>query len=235
MQPAASIPPDTSLKWVSATASRDASVDRENNNLGLTSDAHLFYQDAIALIAFDEMPKLPVGAKIVHAQITVRAWSDGVAANHVSLDLFRTGADWKEGTGNWYYFDGGQHNNYARVYANFPAYVPPAGSTNPSLQSGITWSTSTALRQGLTYVTTATAEIPSPTADGKYPLLANTGAITFDVTSLLAKLGDLSKPLSLGLMQSIPSRGTNAGGTWFYSRNHVQPEIYAPTLTLTYR
>lgn len=203
--------------------------------MGFNSDLRLMYQDAVALIAFDNPPRLPEGSEIVQTQITVHAWSDGPGENQVSLDLAHAPADWREGTGNWYFFDGAGRNNYAQIYADFPDYVPPVGSSNPSQETGITWNTSASLRHSLAYAGSAKAVLPSPTADGKYPLLGKTETLTFEITGLLRKPEDLRGPLSLGLMQSIPSRGTNAGGTWFYSRNHAQPETYAPTLALTYR
>lgn len=218
-----------------ALSTRDVHVDPEDKNTGLGSEVRLAYIDAVALIAFDTLPAIPAGKHLSKAELSLRGWTDTTGPAKVTFDLFRTGTDWEEGTGHWYYHTGLRHNGYQDVYANFPEYAPPAVTTDPKVRSGITWYSSTILRADMVKIATGTGILPQNQPAGAYPLLANTGAVTFDITGYLAGLADWSKPVSFGVRMAPPATGPNEGYSWLYARNHVQPAAYGPRLTVWYR
>jgi hypothetical protein len=82
---------------------------------------------------------------------------------------------------------------------------------------------------------TGMGTIPRIKSPGAYPLLGNTGTVTFDITGYLAGLPDWGKPVSFGIRQAPPATGPNEGFAWLYSRNHMEPAIYGPRLTIRFR
>jgi hypothetical protein len=220
-------------------SAKDASVDQENWNTGLGSEVRLYYQDALAFLTFEGVAEAMAGKKLVKAELLLNAWTDGEwpvgsGGKHCALDLFLTQDDWVEGTGHWYWHGGGPHNNYAFVYSLFPAYVPPAITTDPEVRSGITWENSGGLRAGLIPIGHGSGFIPK--GRGTYPLLGNTGRIAIDLTKALAQPQLRGRPLALALRLASGPGGTETAKTWawIYSKDHVS-RAHAPQLVLAFR
>lgn len=216
-------------------STRDVHVERENKNTGLGSEVRLMDPDALALLAFDTMPAIPAGKHLEKAELVLRGWTDGEEDANVTMDLFATSGDWIEGTGHWYVFSGGTHNGFASVYAEFPEYQAPAGTTDPILSNGLTWSSSEALRAGIEKISTAKAVFPRGVPYGRYPLLEHTGALVFDLTAYLGDDANRDKPLYVGIRQAPAGSGPKERKSWIYSRNHMDPKVYGPKLVLTFR
>lgn len=215
-------------------STRDAHVDKENKNTGLGSEVRLLYADAVALLGFDQGITVPAGKKVFKAELTLHGWSDGAGDAKVTLDLFGTSAEWTEGTGHWYVFEGGFHNGYEAVYDQFPGFVAPANTSNPTAPSGSLWSNTSMLRDGMEKITVAGAVFPRAKPWGRYPLIENTGDAVFDLTDFLSKKKNQGIPLSFGVRQAPASAGPNEAHSWIYSRDHMDPVVYAPKLTVTY-
>lgn len=216
-------------------STRDVHVDMENKNTGLGSEVRLYYSDAVAFLGFDQGITVPAGKKVVKAELTLHGWSDGDGDAKVTLDLFETSTDWKEGTGHWYVHGGGFHNGYKNVYAPFPDYVAPANTTNPTTLSGALWSTTVGLRDGMEKITAASAVFPRGNPWGTYPPIENTGTAVFDLTAFLSQKENQGVPLSFGVRQAPASVGPNEGNSWIYSRDHMDHAVHAPKLSITYR
>lgn len=216
-------------------STRDVHVDRENKNTGLGSEVRLYYADAVALLGFDQGITVPAGKKVFKAELTLHGWGDGVGDANVTLELFATSGDWAEGTGHWYVFGGGHHNDFEDVYSQFPDYSPPANTSNPTTITGALWSTTAGLRDGMEKITVAGAVFPRGEPWGCYPLIENTGVAVFDLTAFLSQKENQGIPLSFGVRQAPASAGPNEGNSWIYSRDHMDQAVYAPKLTVSYR
>lgn len=218
-----------------ALSTRDVHLDHEDKNTGLGSEVRLAYADAVALVAFDTMPAVPPGRKLFRAELSLRGWTDAEGRAEVTLDLFNTSLEWTEGTGHWYFHTGGPKNGYHEVYSLFPEYTPPAVTTDPKDPSGITWTRAAALRADMVKITTASAVLLQNQPKYCYPRLEFTGTIAFDLTAYLSDPLRQGKPISFGIRQAPPEAGPNRGFAWIYARNHVNPAVYGPRLTLWYR
>lgn len=220
---------------VMALPTRDVHIDRENRNCGLGSEFILKHDDALGLLGFDSLPRIPGRKQLIKAELTMHGWGAADGDARITLELVKTIPGWTEGTGHWYAFAGGRHNNYAAAYSEFPEYVPPANTSNPAEPTGIVWDSSDSLRAGLVPIAIARAVIPRGNPWGSYPRIEHTGLIAFDLTAFFNKPENRVAPVSLGIRRAAASEGPNESFAWIYSKDHVYPEIYAPKLTLWYR
>ncbi|MEN9355678.1 MAG: hypothetical protein RL318_3003 [Fibrobacterota bacterium] len=218
---------------------QDVSVDVQDVNLGLNSELRFYQPGSMALLDFGDLPSQLAGKAIARAELVLTGWQgltspDGETGRtmEVPLDLGTVSRDWREGSGDWYWFDGAAQNGFARAYTNWTDFIPPAWARNPTFADGATWSSTTGLREGFKKFTSVAPQLPE-LAPYLYPKASEAGAVRIDVTQAIKDMQDNGVARALALrwpeLSSFPSSRT----AMFFSKDLV-PGV-APRLVVRFR
>jgi len=220
------------------TPVQDASVDVQDWNLGLNSELRFYQPGSMTLLDYGDLVSQLSGKEIAKAELVLTGWQGLVSPDgqtgrsmEVPLEVGTVSRDWREGSGDWYWFDGAAQNGFARAYTNWSDFIPPSWARNPAYADGATWSSTAELRAGFKKYSSVSPLLPE-TAPYLYPKASEAGVVRIDVTQALQDMQGSGTARALALRLPEQSTFPTTRTAMFFSKDLV-PAV-APRLVVRF-